>query len=40
VVDRNTLDPNAMPDDQLDKLQVLETIVGGEIVFDREKQAP
>jgi predicted amidohydrolase YtcJ len=40
VIERNPLDPKAGPNDQLDKLQVLKTIVGGEMIYDREKAAP
>ncbi len=36
VLDRNPLDP-ALPDDQLSELQVLLTLVGGEVIYDRER---
>jgi predicted amidohydrolase YtcJ len=36
ILDRNPLDP-AVRDDELSKLQVMLTMVGGRVVFDAEK---
>ena len=39
VLDRNPLDP-AVPDDELENIQVLQTIVEGEVIYDGAAAGP
>ena len=39
VLDRNPLDPS-VPDDELDNIQVLQTIVEGEVIYDGAGAGP
>ena len=40
VIDRNPLDPQQVPDDQPADIQVLKTIVGGEVIYDLDRDGP
>ena len=40
VIDRNPLDPQQVPDDQIGDIQVLKTVVGGEVIYDMERDGP